>query len=286
MSTHSLDSKAGAGSVTGTGAAGPTSERTVQIEHLSVFYDGGDRGRVHALDNVSLSADTGDFVCLVGRSGCGKSTLLKTLGGFVKPSSGGKVTVSGKLVKGPGRDRGMVFQEYALFPWRTALRNVTFGLEQAGVDKAEAEERAREYLALVRLQGFENAYPHELSGGMKQRVAIARALVYHPEMLLMDEPFAAVDAFTRQQLQSLMIEVWQNVHSTVFYVTHDIMEAIYLGERIVVMSPHPGRIQEIVEVDLPRPRDPLDPQVAALAQRIRDLVFLHAEDERPDLTGS
>ena len=286
MSTNSLGSQAAAPSPGGTARAPDASERTVEIENLSVFYDGGERGRVHALDSINLSADSGDFVCLVGRSGCGKSTLLKTLGGFVKPSPGGTVTVSGKPVKGPGRDRGMVFQEYALFPWRTALRNVTFGLEQAGVDRAQAEEQAREYLALVRLQGFENAYPHELSGGMKQRVAIARALVYHPEMLLMDEPFAAVDAFTRQQLQSLMIEVWQNVHSTVFYVTHDIMEAIYLGERIVVMSPHPGRVQEVVQVDLPRPRDPLDPQVAALAQRIRDLVFLHAEDERPDRAGS
>ena len=255
---------------------GSVGDAGIRIENLSVFYDGGERGRIHALDNVSLSADPGDFVCLVGRSGCGKSTLLKTLGGFVKPAPGSTVEVAGRPVTGPGRDRGMVFQEYALFQWRTALRNVTFGLEQAGISGAEAEARAREYLALVHLEGFENAYPHELSGGMKQRVAIARALVYGPEILLMDEPFAAVDAFTRQQLQSLMIEVWQRIRATVFYVTHDILEAIYLSDRIVVMSPRPGRIRETVQVELERPRDPVDPKVARLAQQIRDLVFQDA----------
>lgn len=248
-------------------------EATVEIDNLSVFYDGGARGRIHALDRVSISAGEGDFVCLVGRSGCGKSTLLKTLGGFVPIEAGSSVTVSGTPVRGPGRDRGMVFQEYALFPWRTALRNVTFGLEQANVEKGEAEERAREYLSLVRLDGFEEAYPHELSGGMKQRVAIARALVYDPQILLMDEPFAAVDAFTRQQLQALLIDVWQTVKPTIFYVTHDIMEAIYLAERIVVMSPQPGKIHQVVPVGFDRPRDPLDSKVTSLAQDVRDLVF-------------
>ena len=253
-------------------AAATTDGHVVDVKDLSIFYDGGNRGRVHALDNINLSAQRGDFVCLIGRSGCGKSTLLKAIAGFV-PATSGAVYVSGKQVREPGRDRGMVFQEYALFPWRTALKNVSFGLEQSGVGKAAAVQKAREYLAMVRLEGFEDSYPHQLSGGMKQRVAIARALAYQPEILLMDEPFAAVDAFTRQQLQQLMVDVWQRANATVFYVTHDIMEAIFLGERVVVMTPHPGRIRQVSTVELDRPRDPLDPQVAELAQHIRDLVF-------------
>ncbi|MPZ88797.1 MAG: ATP-binding cassette domain-containing protein [Nitriliruptorales bacterium] len=267
-----MDSGSGTVQARAPSASGVASQRVVDIQGLSVVYDGGPRGKIHALDNVDLTSERGDFVCLVGRSGCGKTTLLKTVGGFVEPALG-TVRVSGQPVRGPGRDRGMVFQDYALFPWRTALRNVMFGLEQSGVRKDEAAARAREYLAMVHLDGFEDVYPHQLSGGMKQRVAIARALVYEPEILLMDEPFAAVDAFTRQQLQALMVDVWKSAAATVFYVTHDIMEAIYLSERVVVMTPHPGRIRKVQSIDLPRPRDPLDPKVARLAQEIRDLVF-------------
>jgi NitT/TauT family transport system ATP-binding protein len=258
--------------VTATSTRYGTSEPVIEIEGLSVVYDGGVRGDIHALHNIDLSANKGDFVCLVGRSGCGKSTLLKTIAGFLEPTHG-TVTVSGQVVRGPGRDRGMVFQEYALFPWRTAFRNVMFGLERSGMDKRAAMSRAREYLKIVGLEGFEDVYPHQLSGGMKQRVAIARALAYRPEILLMDEPFAAVDAFTRQQLQQLMVNVWQETGATVFYVTHDIPEAIFLSERVVVMTPQPGRIHAVKEVNLARPRDPLDPAVMELAREVRDLVF-------------
>ena len=202
-----------------------------------------------ALDDVSLDVPRGEFLTLVGPSGSGKTTLLDLLGGLSRPSRG-SVLVDGEEVTGPGLDRGIVFQQYALFPWRTTLANVTFGLEQQGLGRRERVERARENLALVGLTGFEDRYPHELSGGMKQRVAIARSLAYQPGILLMDEPFAALDAQTREQLQDELLRIWRATGTTVVFITHGIEEAVYLGQRVAVLSSRPGRLKALVDIDL------------------------------------
>ena len=202
-----------------------------------------------ALKDLSLHVPRGEFLTLVGPSGSGKTTLLDLLGGLSRPTSG-RVLVDGREVTGPGLDRGIVFQQYALFPWRTTLANVTFGLEQQGLSRRERTERARENLALVGLEGFEDRYPHELSGGMKQRVAIARSLAYRPGILLMDEPFAALDAQTREQLQDELLRIWRATGTTVVFITHGIEEAVYLGQRVAVLSSRPGRLKALVDIDL------------------------------------
>lgn len=228
----------------------------IEVTDVSLIYD-TPAGQVHAVDHASFELKASEFLCLVGPSGCGKSTLLNILAGFLKPS-GGEIKIGGKPVNGQGMDRGVVFQDFAqLFPWRTALGNVTFGLEMKGVPKEEREQIALEQLKLVKLEKFANAYPHHLSGGMQQRVAIARALAYNPSVLLMDEPFAALDALTRDDMQRLLAEVWRETRKTVIYVTHNVAEAVYLADRVVVMSPHPGRVKKEIVIDLPRPRDPL-----------------------------
>jgi NitT/TauT family transport system ATP-binding protein len=212
---------------------------------------------VQAVKGVSLDIQESEFLCLVGPSGCGKSTMLNIIAGFLHPSSG-TIQIGGKAVNGSGMDRGVVFQDFAqLFPWRTALGNVSFGLEMKGVPKAEREKIAREQLRLVKLEKFVNSFPHHLSGGMQQRVAIARALAYNPSVLLMDEPFAALDAMTRDDMQRLLAEVWDETKKTVIYVTHNVAEAVYLADRVIVMTPHPGRIKTEMRINLPRPRDPL-----------------------------
>ncbi|PWB63984.1 MAG: nitrate ABC transporter ATP-binding protein [Bradyrhizobiaceae bacterium] len=212
-------------------------------------------GRRHlAIDDIGLAVADGEFVSILGPSGCGKSTLLYIVGGFVPPSRG-SVTVGGKPVTGPGPDRGPVFQEFALFPWKTVLGNVMYGLQQQGVGRTQARERARALLAMVHLEGYESFYPKELSGGMKQRVAIARTLAYRPSILLMDEPFGALDAHTRTRLQNDLTEIWERDRKTVLFVTHSVEEAVFLSDRVVVMTRSPGRIKEIVTIDLPRPRD-------------------------------
>src|SRR5215212_6759983 len=214
-------------------------------------------GTVTAVEDVNFRMQPSEFLCLVGPSGCGKSTMLNIIAGFLTPSAG-EILIGGKPVKGYGQDRGVVFQDFAqLFPWRTALGNVTFGLEMKGVGKAEREEIARNQLRLVKLEKFAHSYPHHLSGGMQQRVAIARALAYNPAVLLMDEPFAALDALTRDDMQRLLAEVWRETRKTVIYVTHNVAEAVYLADRVVVMTPHPGRVKIEVPIPLPRPRDPL-----------------------------
>lgn len=206
-----------------------------------------------ALDNVNLEIKKGEFLALVGPSGCGKSTFLDIVGGLTKPTSGA-VYIDGKPINGPALDRGIVFQGYALFPWRTALENVEFGLETKEVPKSERDATARKYLSLVGLSAFEGRYPYELSGGMKQRVAIARALAYNPDVLLMDEPFGALDAQTRDILQVELLKIWEETHKTILFVTHSIDEAVFLADRVAIMTARPGVIKNVINIDLPRPR--------------------------------
>jgi len=228
----------------------------IEVRDVSLTYD-TPTGQVAGVEAASFELGQSEFLCIVGPSGCGKSTLLNLIAGFLTPT-GGEIRIGGKPVNGHGLDRGVVFQDFAqLFPWRTALGNVTFGLEMKGVGKAEREEIAREQLKLVKLEKFCGSYPHHLSGGMQQRVAIARALAYNPSVLLMDEPFAALDAMTRDDMQRLLAEVWRETRKTIVYVTHNVAEAVYLADRVIVMTPHPGRVKTTVEIALPRPRDPL-----------------------------
>ncbi|GID93877.1 ABC transporter ATP-binding protein [Amorphoplanes digitatis] len=204
---------------------------------------------VTALQEINFEVRAGEFLVIVGPSGCGKSTLLDLLGGLAKPTSG-RVLVDDRPITGPGLDRGVVFQQYALLPWRTALANVEFGLEAKHVPRRERKERAREYLDLVGLSGFHDRYPHELSGGMKQRVAIARSLAFDPDVLLMDEPFAALDAQTRDGLQDELLRIWEKTGKTVVFITHGIEEAVYLGQRVAVMTARPGRIKQVVDIPI------------------------------------
>jgi NitT/TauT family transport system ATP-binding protein len=210
------------------------------------------RGReVLALDDVSLEVREREFVAIVGPSGCGKSTLLHLIGGFL-PTEGGTIRVGGRAVAGPGPDRGVVFQHFALFPWKTVRANVLYGLEKAGLPREERERRARAFVELVGLAGFEDSYPSQLSGGMQQRAAIARTLAIDPEILLMDEPFGSLDAQTRSLMQSELLGIWQRSRKTVLFVTHDVQEAVYLAQRVVVMSARPGRVKAIVSVEVDR----------------------------------
>jgi len=228
----------------------------IEVRNVSLVYD-TPAGRVTGVDGVSFDIEQSQFLCLVGPSGCGKTTLLNIIAGFLNPT-GGEIRIGGQAVSGHGMDRGIVFQDFAqLFPWRTALGNVAFGLEMKGIGKAEREQIALQQLRLVKLEKFAKSYPHHLSGGMQQRVAIARALAYNPSVLLMDEPFAALDALTRDAMQRLLADVWQETRKTVVYVTHNVAEAVYLADRVIVMTPHPGKIRTEVKVALARPRDPL-----------------------------
>lgn len=228
----------------------------IEVDDVSLAYD-TPAGRVQGVLGASFNLDTSEFLCLVGPSGCGKSTLLNIIAGFLTPT-GGEIRIGGKKVQGHGMDRGVVFQDFAqLFPWRTALGNVTFGLEMKGIPKEEREEIAMQQLKLVKLEKFANSYPHHLSGGMQQRVAIARALAYNPAVLLMDEPFAALDAMTRDDMQRLLADVWKTTGKTIIYVTHNVAEAVYLADRVIVMTPHPGTVKAEIPIVLPRPRDPL-----------------------------
>jgi len=228
----------------------------IEIRRVNYEYAANDRA-VSALRDVSFGVAGSEFICVVGRSGCGKTTLLNILAGFLTPTTG-EVLIGGRAVSGRGLDRGVVFQDFAqLFPWRTAQRNVEFGLEMKGVPREERAKTAQRFLGLVKLESFAGAYPHELSGGMQQRAAIARALAYNPSVLLMDEPFAALDALTRDEMQRLLVDVWRETKKTIVYVTHNVAEAVYLADRIVVLTPHPGTVKAEVKVTLPRPRDPL-----------------------------
>jgi NitT/TauT family transport system ATP-binding protein len=239
----------------------------IQVERVSQIFATRDGEPNWALWQVSLAIATGEFVCLIGPSGCGKTTLLHLIAGFIAPSEG-EVRFGGEPVVKPGPDRGVVFQEYALFAWMTARQNVEFGLRMRGMRKAERRQRAREALARVGLDRAADRYPHELSGGMRQRVAVARALVNEPKVLLMDEPFAAVDAITRASLQDELLRLWQETGVSVVFVTHNIDEAAFLAERVVVMSPHPGSVKREMRIALPYPRQRGSAEFASLYSEI------------------
>ena len=245
-------------------------EPRVRVDRVSKRYDGAN-GPVQALDHVAFDVADGEFVCIVGPSGCGKTTLFRIIAGL-EPATTGHVALDGERVDGPSTDLGLVFQEYHLFPWRTIAGNVGFGLEQAGVATAERERRVRDLLDLVGLDGFADTYPRDLSGGMKQRVALARALAVDPGLLLMDEPFGAVDAQTKKMLQDELLDIWRETGKTVLFVTHDVEEAVKLADRVVVMAKEPGRIREVVDVDIDRPRERSDDAFIATYERILDRI--------------
>ncbi len=254
----------------------PITPAKLAVEQVSKTFR-SKSGVVHALDGVSLKVSEGEFVCLVGPSGCGKSTLLNIVAGLEQPDSG-RVLADGQPVSQPGRDRMVMFQEHALFPWLDVFGNLMFGLRlKPGLKDAERRAVARYYLKLVGLERFERASVHELSGGMKQRLALARALAPNPRVLLMDEPFAALDALTREQLYGDIQRIWQERRKTIIFVTHNVREAACLGDRVVLFSPHPGRIQEQFRVDLPRPRDINSVDLAGYATRIMQALKGHLE---------
>jgi NitT/TauT family transport system ATP-binding protein len=249
-------------------------EALLKIEGLSKVYATQD-GPVRALDQVSISAQRGQFLSILGPSGCGKSTLLMIAAGLV-PASSGSVSVDGERVVRPRTDIGIVFQSPVLLEWRTALENIMLQAEARKLDRAQARVRAQALLASVGLAGFENKYPHELSGGMRQRVSICRALVHEPNQLLMDEPFGALDALTRDQIALDLQKVWNERQMTVLFVTHSLAEAVFLSDRVVVMTPRPGRIDSIIDIDLPRPRTLAvrdTPQFASYSRQIHELFL-------------
>jgi NitT/TauT family transport system ATP-binding protein len=245
----------------------------LEIQALSKVFDTA-AGPVEALRDVDLAVHRREFICVIGASGCGKSTLIRVLSGLEDPTSG-TVLLDGEEVSGPGPDRGMVFQSYTLFPWLTVKGNVMFGLRMRGKSRSVAEAEAREWIDLVGLSQFAHAYPSQLSGGMKQRVAIARALANQPRILFMDEPVGALDAQTRAQMQTYLLEIWQTVEVTIVFITHDLDEAIYLADRIVVLDANPGTVREVIQVPLPYPRSKdqfLDPYFLAIRRRLEELI--------------
>ena len=251
----------------------------VEFANLSVVYPSKE-GPIQALAAIDLAFAEGDFVCIVGPSGCGKTTLMQTLAGFIAPSSG-RVTLSGEPIAGPGPDRGVVFQQPALFPWMSVLRNAEFGPMVRGRSRSERHELVERYLRLVGLWDFRNRYPYQLSGGMQQRLAIVRALVNDPKVLLMDEPFGALDALTREKMQEELHAVWRRTSMTIVFITHSVEEAVYLGTEVVVMSPRPGRIVERLKVGFSRAvaeRDDIrrikaSPEFVAVRERILGLIW-------------
>ena len=248
----------------------------IEIKHVSKVFKGTEQDVV-ALKDIDFNIPEGQFVCLLGPSGCGKSTLLNAIAGFSLPSDG-SVVVAGKEVFEPGPDRGMVFQEYALFPWMTVEDNITFGLKIKNADPAQIETKLQELLKKLKLTDFRKRFPKDLSGGMRQRVMIARVLALDPPIMLMDEPFGALDALTRRSLQDELLKIWSELKKTVVFVTHSIEEAIYLADRIVVMSYRPGTVKKDVVVEIPRPRNPADPDFNNLKRELSQMVM--AEQNR------
>jgi NitT/TauT family transport system ATP-binding protein len=249
-------------------------EVVMSIENLGkVFPSAKGEGTV-ALNNINLQLHRREFVCVIGPSGCGKSTLIRILAGLDFPTSG-RILVNGEAVAGPCSDRGMVFQGYTLFPWLSVKRNVMFGLTVGGMPYHQAEREALQWIDLVGLGKFADHYPYQLSGGMKQRVAIARALANQPKVLLMDEPFGAVDAQSRAKLQAYLLQIWKNINITIFFITHDLDEAIYLADRILVLKAHPGEVSEVIEVPVPRPRNTeqfISSEFLATKRRLEELI--------------
>ena len=252
----------------------------LDVQNLNKEFNSA-QGKVTALSNISFQTHRREFVCVIGPSGCGKSTLVRILAGLESKTSG-KVLLDGKEVNGPGPDRGMVFQGYTLFPWLTVKKNVMFGLEMA---RRGNESEALQWIDLVGLSKFADSYPHQLSGGMKQRVAIARALANQPRILLMDEPFGALDAQTRAKMQSYLMEIWKNIDVTIVFITHDLDEAVFLADRILVLKAHPGEVQELIEVPVPQPRSAeqcLGPEFLATKRRLEELIHPPGEEANED----
>ena len=251
----------------------------LEVADLSKSFTAPGRPPTVALDRVSFQVHRRELMCVIGPSGCGKSTLARLVAGL-EPATGGQMLLDGKPIHGPGSDRGMVFQSYTLFPWLTVLKNVMFGMEVgSGMSGDEAEREARTWLEVVGLTKFAAAYPHQLSGGMKQRAAIARALANRPRMLLMDEPFGALDAQTRCQMQSYLLQIWRQVDITILFITHDLDEAVYLADRILILDAHPGRVREVMEVAVPRPRSAeqfLSPAFIAARHHLEELIHPRA----------
>lgn len=247
----------------------------LKLQNVCVGYTSKGRGQFSlAVENVSFSLNEGEFVCLLGPSGCGKSTILNAIAGLIKPAAG-EILIDGSVVCGTGKDRSVVFQSPALMPWRTVIDNVRYGLDVWRIPRDEANHRAHEMLRLVGLSGREDSYPHELSGGMQQRVNLARALAVNPKLLLLDEPFAALDAQTREAMQVELLRLWSGLHKTALFVTHQIDEAVLLADRVIVFSKGPGRVREIIPVCLERPREALDRRDSRLADietKIRSLL--------------
>ncbi|MGP6170005.1 ABC transporter ATP-binding protein [Microbacterium sp. A204] len=246
----------------------------IEVRDVSQVFRTTSRGEVAALKDIDLTIREGEFLSVLGPSGCGKSTLMRIVAGLVPPTSG-EVLLQGKRVTKPGRDVGVVFQQAALFPWRTVKKNVLLSAEMLGLDSTQAEARAEELLEMVGLGHAKNLYPYELSGGMQQRASIARALLHDPALLLMDEPFGALDALTRETMGLELLRIWDQSRKTVIFITHDVDEALFLADRVLVMAARPGRINELIEVDLPRPRD-LDmmssPEFGETAKHLRHLL--------------
>lgn len=250
----------------------------LDVRSLSVSFTEEKTGKVvDVLDDIGVEVREGELVCIAGPSGCGKTTLLRTIAGLVQPREG-EVLLDGKPVTSPGPDRGLVFQDYALFPWSTALKNVMFGLTMRGMDRKAAEEAARGYVNTVGLEGFENMYPRELSGGMKQRVAIARTLAVEPRILLMDEPFASLDAQTRNSMQEFLVEVWQRTGTTVVFVTHSVDEAVFLGGDIIGLSKRPARVVDTFTNSMKYPRGRTEPEFIALRALILEYLTREMSD--------
>jgi NitT/TauT family transport system ATP-binding protein len=246
----------------------------IQLQEVSLSYQADTGSELLALDRIDLDVHPGEFLCIVGPSGCGKSTLLHLIAGLQKPTSG-RIAMDGESITAPGTDRILIFQEHGLFPWLTVAQNVEFGMKMKGLSKAEREDRTRHYLRLVHLSQFKDSRPHQLSGGMRQRVALARALATEPDVLLMDEPFAALDAQTRDMLHDELEKIWAETGRTIIFVTHNVREAVRLGDRVALMSFRPGRVKKEFLVDLPRPRHLEEVEVARTAREILD----HLRDE-------
>ncbi len=264
---------------------GKIRQRPVVLSVKGLRKDFGGNGASHTVfDNVSLDIHRREFVTIIGPSGCGKSTFIRIVAGLDE-ATGGEILLDGKPIRGPGPDRGMVFQGYTLFPWRTVKQNVMFGLEMRGQGTSAAESEARQWLEMVGLSKFENSYPHELSGGMKQRVAIARALANEPQILIMDEPFGALDALTRCKMQSYLLQIWKKVNVTILFITHDLDEAVLLSDRIMVLGVNPGGVREIIENPVPRPRhvdQMLTPAFLSVKRRLDELIHGPASEQEEE----